>query len=202
MDPWRVSLPICVVRPSNGRPEPRSRAADVWGYAVWFRVSQCRHSGTRRKARARNPYSEPVAMDSGLALRAPRNDEGNFGTPRHSRRTECPSLASNQNPRKSEGAGKAGCTIRTRSLACEIESRKHTSEYRYAETFRPSLRNGFAAYSALSPVSGLIATVARKKIHELDPSVGRSGPHAFAVRSIVARPATPKASIAARTQRP
>jgi hypothetical protein len=41
---------------------------------------------------------------------------------------------------------------RTRSLACKIESRKHTSEYRYAETFRPSLRNGFADYSALPGV--------------------------------------------------
>jgi hypothetical protein len=35
-----------------------------------------RHSGMRRQAQARNPYSRFVVMDSGLALRAPRNDDG------------------------------------------------------------------------------------------------------------------------------
>jgi hypothetical protein len=37
---------------------------------------------------------------------------------------------------------------------------------------------------ALSPATGLFATVARKKLssHELDASVGASGPHDFAVR--------------------
>jgi hypothetical protein len=35
-----------------------------------------RHSGMRHLAHARNPYSFIVVMDSGLALRAPRNDDG------------------------------------------------------------------------------------------------------------------------------
>jgi hypothetical protein len=40
------------------------------------------------------------------------------------------------------------------------------------------------AYSALSLVTGLVATIAREKLasRELDASVGASGPHDFAVR--------------------
>jgi len=34
----------------------------------------------------------------------------------------------------------------------------------------------------LPGVPGLLATVARELVHELDPSVGGSGPHDFAVR--------------------
>src|ERR1700675_4795026 len=53
-----------------------------------------------------------------------------------------------------------------------------------AETLRPSPRNGFTAYFALSSVTGFLATVARKKhaSHELDASIGASEPHDFAVR--------------------
>jgi hypothetical protein len=45
-------------------------------------------------------------------------------------------------------------------------------------------------YSELSPVTGLFATVAPKKLasRELDASVGASGPHDFAVRINAARP--------------
>jgi hypothetical protein len=45
------------------------------------------------------------------------------------------------------------------------------------------------AYSALSPVTGLFATVAPKKLasQELDTSVGASGPHDFAVRRSIIR---------------
>jgi hypothetical protein len=58
-----------------------------------------------------------------------------------------------------------------------------------AEAIRPSLRNGFTAYFALSPVTGFLATVAPKKLasQELDASVGASGPHDFAVRISHAR---------------
>src|ERR1700760_3149939 len=49
---------------------------------------------------------------------------------------------------------------RTRSLVCKIESRKHTSEYRYAETFRPSLRNDLRLIARSPRCPGLIATVA------------------------------------------
>jgi hypothetical protein len=60
-----------------------------------------------------------------------------------------------------------------------------TRAYRAAEAIRHSLRNGFTAYNALSPVIGLLATVAPKKLasREHDASAEASGPHVFAVRS-------------------
>jgi hypothetical protein len=58
-----------------------------------------------------------------------------------------------------------------------------------AETLRPSLRNGFTAYSALSPVTGFVATVAYGIVfRKLDTSIGVSGPHDFAVSFSFARP--------------
>jgi len=45
---------------------------------------------------------------------------------------------------------------------------------------------------ALPGVPGFLATVALRIIARLDPSVGGTGPHGFAVRLIVARLATPK----------
>src|SRR5882757_9932177 len=60
-----------------------------------------------------------------------------------------------------------------------------------AEAVRPSLRNGFTAYSVLSPVRpGLLVTVAPKKrelLANLTPAIGASGPHDFAVRFSHAR---------------
>jgi hypothetical protein len=61
------------------------------------------------------------------------------------------------------------------------DAHEHTGS---AEAVRPSLRNGFTAYNALSPVTGFLATVASKKLasQKLDASIGASGPHDFAVR--------------------
>src|SRR6202011_4666995 len=48
---------------------------------------------------------------------------------------------------------------------------------------RPSLRNGFTAYSVLSPESGLVSLRPPGLLDPgVDPSVGGTGPHAFAVR--------------------
>jgi hypothetical protein len=63
-----------------------------------------------------------------------------------------------------------------------LKAQKAHEQYRYAETFRPSLRNGFTAYGALSSVSGLLATVAAEYPRQLEPSIAGSGPHAFADR--------------------
>ena len=73
---------------------------------------------------------------------------------------------------------------RTRSRACSVESTR-VSHYRFAETVRHSLRDWFltAYLRALPGVPGFLATVACAFVtHKLDPSVGRSGPHDFAVR--------------------
>src|SRR5437868_5981069 len=56
---------------------------------------------------------------------------------------------------ETEGAGKAGCRL-TPAVSCAklhiVGAHEHTGS---AETARPSPRNGFTAYFALSPVSGL-----------------------------------------------
>src|SRR5476651_1471668 len=60
-------------------------------------------------------------------------------------------------------------------------------------------RNGFTAYVALSPVTGLfchrrlgikfcLSPVGPTPLRKLDASVGASGPHDFAVRSNISRP--------------
>jgi len=64
----------------------------------------------------------------------------------------------------------------TRGLVCNVHRKcahEHTGP---AESIRPSLRNGFTAYIALSPVTGFLATVARKKRWlptNLTPASGR-----------------------------
>jgi hypothetical protein len=57
---------------------------------------------------------------------------------------------------------------------------------------RHPLRDGSTAYAALSPVIGLVCHRRRRSLlRQLDASVGASGPHGFAVRSNVVRPARP-----------
>jgi hypothetical protein len=67
-------------------------------------------------------------------------------------------------PRKTEGAGKTGCALHPRSRVQVHVIRNAHEHTGSAETLRPSLRNGFTAYSALSPVNGSFATVALAKI--------------------------------------
>ena len=82
---------------------------------------------------------------------------------------------------RAQGRPGACCT---RGLACDLRKQKCTRAYRAAGAFRPSLRNGFTAYSELSPVNGSFATVARERraSRELNASTAASGPHDFAVR--------------------
>src|SRR5438874_8134735 len=86
-------------------------------------------------------------------------------------------------PREERAQGRPGACC-TRGLACDLRKQKCTRAYRAAGAFRPSLRNGFTAYSALSPVNGSFATVAaqEKNPPQLDASTAASGPHDFAVR--------------------
>src|SRR6266536_3892576 len=74
----------------------------------------------------------------------------------------------------------------SRAIAHRKRAHEHTGS---AETLRPSLRNGFTAYSELSPVNGSFATVAHEKLRfsGLNASTAASGPHDFAVRSSCTR---------------
>src|SRR6266536_2668404 len=69
----------------------------------------------------------------------------------------------------------------SRAIAHRERAHEHTGS---AETLRPSLCNGFTAYSELSPVNGSFATVARERraSRELNASTAASGPHDFAAR--------------------
>jgi hypothetical protein len=72
--------------------------------------------------------------------------------------------------------------LRARSLACSFEKSIRVSHRKCAETIRHSLRNGLRLIRALPGVPGLLAPVPRARDPGLDPSVGGSGPHDFAVR--------------------
>src|SRR6266571_4552157 len=106
--------------------------------------------------------------------------------PSRSRDALRPRFAFNSRPRKKEGAGNAGCALHPRSrVQCAREVR--TRAYRAAESIRHSLRNGFTAYNAISPVNGFLATVIGGTYRQLDASTAASGPHDFAVRNPRAR---------------
>src|ERR1700682_1373766 len=81
------------------------------------------------------------------------------------------------------------CAMCTKRCAHE-----HTGS---AEAIRHSLRNGFTAYSVLSPVIGFLATVISGTYRQLDASTEASGPHVFAVRVSTVRRGT-SASAATR----
>jgi len=68
-----------------------------------------------------------------------------------------------------------------RSRACSVESTR-VSHHGHTGNTRHSPRNGFTAYIALSPGTGLFCPVVRGSLRDLNASVGASGPHDFAVR--------------------
>jgi hypothetical protein len=81
--------------------------------------------------------------------------------------------------------------------------RKHEVVHRLAG-FTPAFpAQWFCGFLRLSPVTGLIATVALEKLasRELDASVGASGPHDFAVRVPRGTSSRSLSSIAPRAQR-
>ena len=116
---------------------------------------------------------------------APRNDDEiqlRIPAARSARVVKEPSA------QKSEGAGKTGCPSHPQPRVQSVESTR-VRHHRFAGTPRPSLRDGFAAYFELSLVTGLSChhhPCDAKHHHELDASVGASGPHDFAVRKISA----------------
>jgi hypothetical protein len=74
---------------------------------------------------------------------------------RRSRGTICPRFAINFSHLSNERAQGMPDARRTRGLVRNVHKKMRTRAYRAAEAIRHSLRNGFTAYSALSPVIGL-----------------------------------------------
>jgi hypothetical protein len=80
------------------------------------------------------------------------------------------------------------------AVSCARYTKENAHEHTgSAEAIRHSLRDGFTAYFALSPVTGLSCHRHRRNyFRQLDASVGASGPHDFTVRVGAARLASPK----------
>ncbi len=101
-----------------------------------------------------------------------------------SRRHLRPSLAF-RCPSSVEGAGKVGWPLAPGAPAQKDCARARRPQVQ-ADTLRPSLREWFTAYSALSSVNQLVATVvsAMRETHcrKLDACIGAPGPRDFAVR--------------------
>ena len=84
-----------------------------------------------------------------------------------------------------EMRGSRKCRVRAApAVSCAKCTKENAHEHTgSAEAPRHSLRNGFTAYNALSPVIGLSCHRRRRDTsHQLDASVEASGPHDFAVR--------------------
>ena len=76
--------------------------------------------------------------------------------------------------REQEGAGKAGCALHPRSRVQRATSKSAHEHTGSAEAVRPSLRNGFTAYFAISPVRrALLPPSLRGSLRKLGASVGR-----------------------------
>ena len=102
----------------------------------------------------------------------------------HSRGAVRPRFASTMGPPKYRGRREDrvhAAPAVSRANAHGKSAHEHTGS---AETLQPSLRNGFTAYSALSPVNGFLATVALEKLRfsGLNASTAASEPHDFTVR--------------------
>src|SRR5882672_7648210 len=118
-------------------------------------------------------------MDCFVAF-APRNDGLDMHP--HSRGADRPRFALNlpPSPRRGRRKGRVhAAPAVSRANRTENDAHEHTGS---AEAARPSLRNGFTAYNALSLATGFLATIARRYLCELDTSIGVSEPHDFTVR--------------------
>jgi hypothetical protein len=127
-----------------------------------------------------------VVMDSGLALRAPLNDDWECGP---HLRIPAAGFARVLQDRSAllENRGRREDRVRAApAVSCANCTKKNAHEHTgSAETLRPSPRNGFTAYNVLSLVTGFLATIAPEKrllLKGLDASIGASEPHDFAVR--------------------
>ena len=135
------------------------------------------------------PTREGASADSKRAIARAASDGGSSlallamtgRAALRSRGMICPRFALAVIPRRERAQGKPGA--QQAPAASHANKKAHErSRHRFAETIRPSLRNGLRLIPRSPRRPGFLATVARELLHELDASVGASGPHGFAVR--------------------
>ena len=160
---------VAFVVPFTVRTVPASRdchcpALAGHRYAAAFRFVIASNGPWRMRARCQAPRSNPflrvkqewIASAQGLlAMTAILNS-----TASHSRGATTPEVCWKLfalDSQRAQGMPDARCT---RGLVRNVHEKVRTRAYRAAEAIRHSLRNGFTAYNALSPVIGFFATVA------------------------------------------
>jgi hypothetical protein len=161
--------------------------------------------------RRQGPITTGLRCDTWSELQlAQQTRAGGFGSRRSpGRRGECvrrdsassrhdmSELLKATRPRKREGAGKVGCPPHPWS-ACR---KKHAAEPQVQAEPPAFPARWFYGLYAISPVTSLVATVARetrKRLHDLSACIGAPGPRDFAVRTHAAR----RAKIAPGNVRP
>ena len=124
----------------------------------WYPAGRLALRGVRAAASPGCGARSPRVMQSrrmGGAKRYPSYDRHTFAFSRRIAPEVCIFVC----PLEIEGAGKTGCAPHPRSRVQFAHSKNAHEHTGSAETLRPSLRNGFTAYSELSPVNGFLATV-------------------------------------------
>jgi len=106
------------------------------------------------------------------------------GVRAHSRGTKCPSDASLARPRNQRGRRECRVPLHPQPRVQEMRKATHTSSQQVQpNTLRHPLRSGFRLITRSPRCPGFDSHRRRRIIfRQLDPSVGGSGPHAFAVR--------------------
>lgn len=142
-----------------------------------------RHSGAR-VARTRNPSGVSVGggMDSGLALRAPRNDEN---TRPRSRGMKCPKFCRSFRPREFRGRRECRGAHCTRGLVRVVHEKwVHTSIQSSGGTPTFPAQWLYGLWRALpgEQLFCLRSALQDRACKWIDASTATSGPHAFAVR--------------------
>jgi hypothetical protein len=101
-----------------------------------------------------------------------------------------------KNPSKDRGRRKHRVPVAPAASCARVESTR-VSHHRLTGTPGISCAMVLTVYFALSPVTGLCCHRRQwSYLHQLDASVGASGPHDFAVRKVTLSSAAPPASIA------
>ena len=152
-------------------------------YSAKAEYPVCREFSIPSRA-SRNTGSSAFADDDGGDVVCGRNSTFS----RHTAPEFCKFICPQKTRGRREDRVRAAPAVSRANAYAKKNAHEHTGS---AEAARPSLRNGFTAYSVLSPARpGLFVTVIPKKRElprNLTPAIGASGPHDFAVRSNAVR---------------
>ncbi len=125
--------------------------------------------------------SSGAGTANGLLSNSRMSNSGE-GVTRHSRDAHCARVMHRSRPHQEEGTGNAGAANAPAALRATRKARKQVTTG--TPKRRHSLRNGLTAYTCSPWCTGLFSHHRSAiRLAELDPSVGRSGPHDFAVRA-------------------